>query len=754
MMASHTSMRRIGSTSRVFAGAAVLAVAVGTAAAAAPAPSAPPALLLEAPGAAESGLDAMDRAGKTLVIARGFGVRGTNGYQTDARRVNTLEVWDVGAAAPRLRVTMPGRMIALRVLADETRAAVGFLDHFDLVDLRTGGRVASVPFRAFMFARAADGTLAAASGEQLLIVAADGRQRWRATLNGETWGIRRVYTGPGTYHTNDPIRVPVSVTALAFAPDGSGRLAVGCNDGSVRILTAGKQLSSAAIPPPSIAPEDYAGAISPMALIWRRDAILALYGWGQLVRFPLPAGAPRIVHDGRCTVAENDRALAQFGKDRSESASLNYCQGGRAVASPDGSVFLQAVGSGLRLRDATTGAGVGFVRTLATDAVVPSDDGRRAWFGHVDGGVYEQALVPGAAKRLLSTDGATGTVKIAPGRDVVTVFVTDRVATDPDTWWPTHFRTYHLDGRPRGLRGDGVIVHVAAAADRALVQELAGNMRLTDLEGNVLARPSPPIPRKEFSCSALSADGRTVALAADDHLFVFRPDGGAPRAMQPQAAGTIDGLAFNADASRLFVRRFRKETFDFSVAVIEIASGRVLFEDATRWRASAISADGRSMAYAGQNVLVVRDVDRKTERGRLPFQMLRAEELAFIDAETVVFADDESVKSWHIGAAPVSIGPRGLSPDISGDGALALVDDRDRGTHVLGATGLRVTVHALVTGGFAVMSPSGAIGGTDDVRAALVTRRADGVIVAPSAADWPRILTPGLLSRACAAPAN
>src|SRR5262245_15654137 len=124
-MATDSVKPRTAGASHVLVGLAALSLAAPVSRAAA-APS-PPVLLPTAAGGFESIriVDAIhrkestlviDHAGSTLVIARRVWLRGTTAdYPNADDSLETLEVWDVGAKAPRLRVVLPGAPIALCV---------------------------------------------------------------------------------------------------------------------------------------------------------------------------------------------------------------------------------------------------------------------------------------------------------------------------------------------------------------------------------------------------------------------------------------------------------------------------------------------------------------------------------------------------------------------------------------------------------------------------------------------------------------
>lgn len=284
--------------------------------------------------------------------------------------VGMLQLQAASAGARPRRLYFPDDSELLAFTADGR----SFLRHEGEViveqDLLTGAMnrvVASPGMRAWTLATSGSG-----DDRRVLVGGESGVGLWDARgrlvrsfpLAGTTPTIMRVYTGRGTHHENIERDSPNWAVSLAMTARAE-MMAIGASDGAIRVFDRGGELLTslsyewdADIPDPR--GRRHEGPNEPLALGFAAgERLIAVYAHGDIVVWDLRSGAALQHHQG-CSLAEAasffDWPEVPGPARRLTRAEQIECGNTRVASiSPDGTLAATGDGRRLRVRDVDTG---------------------------------------------------------------------------------------------------------------------------------------------------------------------------------------------------------------------------------------------------------------------------------------------------------------------------------------------------------------------------------------------------------------
>ncbi|MBZ5714755.1 WD40 repeat domain-containing protein [Nannocystis pusilla] len=705
-----------------------------------------------------------------LALVRRF----TPAFDYEAQPAGVLDLVAAAVGAPlarRLHFAGPPEVVGLSgdgltLVRDEGNALVFQDMSSETVLVRTPPQAERVHGLAVVGSGAALRVLAAHGGETVLW-SATGEALRRFSLAGTTPTITRVYTGEGTHHENILRDSPTWPVSLALTP-GAGRIAIGGSDGKVRLFD-GK----------SDRPRELAFAWNyverrhrggnpdlngPLTLRFSPDGarLVAVHAHGDLLIWDARTGAMLKHIPPTCGAEEGRRWANRYaGPDEPERAATaeerEAC--GRAVTaalSPDATLAATGGGlTGIRLREATTG------KPLALHLGIDLPDGS---FAAASGGAVAMAdiygavslLSPGGAPRALTSKSRSGPVRPWISRDG-RVFAQFSV-NEPVAAWDLVAR------RPLALtRGDKEQVLALSPTAARVAVHTGDAVELRDVAaGTTLARV--PTRASPFGSQAqFSGTSGHVLLAME-------AERGRSFELVELPAGTHRPLAIEGHVSVQLAgdgRHVAAWRQDLPLKLLRVADGAWVASLDDRVESVAFAPDGAFVAW-------VQQLDRSRPGAKLRARRLDGAEPADIQEidldgwtswltvagdEVLVLRQDTTLTRWRPGTgARVDVKHDALAGQLE----VAVAEDgkhlfltRYGSVHVHAddaALTPRLTVAALLSGGWLALARTGAMDGSADAPEHLIARvrGAGDEFVAAGRLAWDGVQVAGLVERALA----
>lgn len=619
-------------------------------------------------------------------------------------------------------------------------------------DMHTGFESAHWPVTdiRFLFA-STSGVVFAGTDKSVQAWDAAGAVTRTFAITGSTPGVIRAYRTNGQH---DTIPTTYPTAPLVMTVSAKGVVVVGASDGTIWVWpptpAASFQLKEGGPPP---ADEQDASNRRPLAM--RIDdaaqTVLVATGGGAVVSWDLKQRKKRIVVEARCTEKEFDGDL--HGQ-MSPEALAACARSSKAAFNLDGSrVMLAGMMGGPRVRDARTGAGIGVLDTLASDATAFVDS-EKAWLGGVDGTITEWNTTSGERITQLAQGGVGGFAQSisSDGRYIAVMEPGDGFHTQlprPLRVWDTTTRraiTLPADITQMHFAERGVIV--ASTRDHTFLWDMGTSKRGAELGG-----------KDEHSYVVSSTRDRIVSergakIVVRDSTKVLREiDMGA----QPWA------FAVDRDARTAAILSDASEVIAWN-----LEDGHELMRRATQRGSSlAISPEGHSIAVPTANGEVsVMALDDGRELGHIASKDLSVEH-AYMPTRVVGFASEtealvigpgapgfERIYKWTVGgkAEPTELQVLMTNRiDVWSTGVAAVFDRNDSINLLRIRDGvLLASIYATRGGGYIAMSREGAVDGPPEGSSAAITffEGPQPRTAMSSWLAWDRFAVGGLLTRA------
>lgn len=697
--------------------------------------------------------------GDRLVLLRNVGVLGTPGL-----RLGLITIAAPEPDAPQRRLFAPEPADALALTSDGAALIRGEGSNVVVQQLASGE--SSPPIAA---GERTSRLLALGTGEALRTLGiversavlwdAAGRRELALQLDGTTPTITRAYTGEGAYHHNFLHDSPTWPVSLAVNGDAS-LIAVGGSDSRVFVFDgAGRRKHVLKFSWDYVEHRDMGGnpdLNQPIALhLAGPHELLAIHNHGDLIRWDLRTGKsikhfPRGCDDAEATTLAN-RFKDPGAPPQTPTAELRQSCGAAVAAafSADGSMVATAGVPGVRVRDTGSGAGVAMLvePDLPDDMLAFAADGALAMvnlYGAVAtwrrGEAVQRRVPPrpsGPVNPTLARDGGTLYFREGPHEHLWDLHARQRLplklASDE------RVLAVAADGRRVVVRtGAGVELRATATGARSYHAAVATGVRvsaqftpsahvLLDIQGDPRGLLLVD-PQGRGRPLAIAADGYTMQLSDDGRLLA----GNDYRSPAKVWRTDTDALAQTLDANTRYLSLARDSS---AVAWLEQPDPR---SPRTRahLRRIAGAADEQTLDLDGWPAAIALSHDAAEvmiviEGGRLWRWRPDGDERRRTEERELYFVD---------------------RVDTSDDGRLLLLGgyghvDIRRNDEKL--TPL-ATVHALVDGGWLAISRSGAVDGSPDAVASLVTRvtRGDQIRIFAGELGWDAAHVDGLVTRA------
>ncbi|MCY1055571.1 WD40 repeat domain-containing protein [Nannocystis sp. SCPEA4] len=703
-----------------------------------------------------------------LALVRRF----TPAFDYEAQPAGVLDLVGAAAGAPlarRLHFAGPAEVVGLSgdgltLVRDEDKALVFQDMSSETVLVRTPPQAERVHAIAVV-GSGADLRVLAAHGDETVLWSASGEALRRFSLTGTTPTITRVYTGEGSYHKNILRDSPTWPVSLALTPD-AGRIAIGGSDGKVHLFDGKRDRPRELAFAWKYVERRHRGANpdlnSPLALRFSPDGarLVAVHEHGDVLIWNARTGAKLKHIPPTCGVKEARLWANRYaGPDEPERAATREeredC--GRAVIaalSPDATLAATGGGlTGLRLRDAATG------KPLALHLGDDLPDGS---FAAASSGAVAMAdiygavslLQPGGALQALTPKSRSGPVLPWISRDgrVLAQFSIN----EPAAAWDLVAR------RPLALtRGDKERVLALSPTAARVAVHTGDAVELRDVAaGTTLARV--PTRASPFGSQA------QFAGTSGHVLLALEAERGRTFELVELPAGTRRPLAIEGDVSVKLAgdgRHVATWRRDLPLKLLRVADGKEVASLDDRVESVAFAPDGKLVAW-------VQQLDREQPGAKLRARRLDgAGDIQEIDLdawtswltvagdEVLVLRQDNTLTRWRPGT-----GARvDLKHDaLAGKSQVAVAED---GKHLFltrygsvqvyaDDAGLtpRVTVVALLSGGWLAVARTGAMDGSADAPEHLIARvrGAGDDFVASGRLVWDGVQVAGLVERALA----
>ncbi len=683
------------------------------------------------------------------------------------RQYTRLEVWPQPfTARPAWRLQFDGATEVVALTPDRQHLIRSRSNAIVINDLISGRELRRIPAQD----GAKFGAIAVVgSGEAMFIAAIEGHGvgLWRGdgtlvermTLTGTTPSITRVYTGEGTHHDNILDDVPTWPTVVAL-DNAAEVVAIGGSDAKIRIFDRKRKRQRVLSHAWKYVEHRHMGGNAdrntPLALHLSADArrLIAVYAHGEILEWDVQRGVVEKQHSGACNADEAAAYLQRYGEVpvRPPTAEERE-QCGRAVTATISSDGLQVVTAGafagLRIRD---------LGKRASRMVFDAEPGR-------------SRLALAESGQLAAVDLYGGVSLLQPGQRAM-AHERDKQASGPiDPHLVADGRLLVFSTQPRRwyawdvVRGEQVPVP-ASPEEWPLAVAPTGEVMAVEVSGGVELRPFVAGPsavvrveggrRVQFTrkFALVTGDpGRMpefviVDLATGEQRRVTVP-GPRRRATLSSDAGWVatqdhDGVlqVWRTDNGTL-AHRLDAKTQD-----VAFAPG----DAAVAWTLRNAGAKGghvRYLALTGQNAAV---------QDQSLTDWPRALRFSATGSEVHVLLSDRLFR-WDLAR-----GPSQTPPDLS----VAWFRDTEslaplplsvlRGYH-------RVELRAddpawtpvarfypLLEGGFVAVSAAGAVYGSNDAAASMVTRVSLGseTLILDGRLGWEALYQPGLVARTLA----
>lgn len=698
--------------------------------------------------------------GDKLVLLRNVGVLGTPGL-----RLGLISIAAPEPGATQRRLFAPEPADALALTSDGAALIRGEGSNVVVQQLASGE--SSPPIAA---GERSSQLLALGGGEALRTLGiversavlwdAAGRRVLALQLDGTTPTITRAYTGEGAYHHNFLHDSPTWPVSLAVNDDAS-LIAVGGSDSRVFVFDgAGRRKHVLKFSWDYVEHRDMGGnpdLNQPIALhLAGPHELLAIHNHGDLIRWDLRTGKslkhfPRGCDDAEATTLANRFKGPDSPPQTPTAEQRQGCGAARSAAfSPDGSMVATGGVQGVRVRD--TGSGAGLAMLVATD--LPDDiltfaaDGTLAMVD-LYGAVATWRRGEAVQRRV--PPRPSGTVEPLLARDGSTLYFNEGTH---DHLWDLHARQPIAIKRATGER----VLAVAPDGRRVVVRTSTG----VELRNAATGARSYHAPSTTgVHVHAHFTPGAHVLLDIQDSkrsLIHVDPQGrGRPLAIAPDGHSlqlSDDGQLLAGLDSRGPAKVWRTDT------------GALAQTLTTNTRNLTLARDGSAVAW-----LELPDPDKPKTRAHLRRITGAATDEQTLDldgwpaaialshdgAELLILIQSGKLWRWRPGGGPPrlreELGLYGAQRvTVSDDGRLLLLAsyghvDIRRNDEPL--TPL-ATVHALVDGGWLAISRGGAVDGSPDAVASLVTRvtRGDRVQIFGGELGWDAAHVDGLVTRA------
>jgi len=704
-----------------------------------------------------------------LALLRRF----TPAFDYAAEPAGALDLVAAAAGAPlgrRIHFARPADVVALSedglTLVRDDGGALVFQDMSSETVLK---RLPAQAARAHALAVVGSGAamrVLAAHGVETVLWSADGEPLRRFTLTGTTPTITRVYrAGEGTRHDNILRDEPTWPVALALTPDGE-RVAIGGSDGKVRLFERkGGPARELAFAWKYVERRHRGGNPDlnhPLALRFSPDGarLVAAHAHGDVLTWDARTGAMRKHVPPTCSADEARRVVGRYdppGTPAREATAEERESCGRAVTgvlSPDATLVATGGGlTGIRLRDAATGAPI----VMHVSSELPDQYFAAASSGAVaTADIYGAVslLPPGGVPQPLASKSRSGPVRpwiAGDGR----VFAQFGIAEPVRVWDLVARRPLELTrgDKEQVLALSPMASHVAVhTGDAVEVRDVASGAALA----RVPTRAAPFSSRVQFA----STSGHVLIDTQDDSARAFE--------LVELPAGTRRPLRIDGDVQVLLAgdgRHVATWRRDAPLKIVRAGDGEVVASIDDRVERVAFAGDGTFVAWLQQ-------VDRSHAGAKLRARRLDGpadiQEIA-LDAwtswlavdgdEVLVLRQDATLTRWQ---------PRtGASVDVKDDalaGLLEVAVARD-GKHLFfsgygrvlvrandAALTHRLTVAALLSGGWLAIGRAGAMDGSPDAAEHLIARvrGAGDEFVAAGRLAWDGVHVAGLVERALA----